>query len=157
MLHLLFAVLVMGGCSAPSFGERGKGGERMPSVLRLREEQPGVVGVTATLWAIEDGRLRRQRLVNDRVVSEETRELSAEEVERVKAAVGDASLATLPATSARPVEANVGKLVLEADGRRWETAVRKGAPRPEPATAGSAEARVRAVADAIRALSESKP
>jgi hypothetical protein len=128
----------------------------MPSVLRLREEQPGVVGVTATLWAIEERTLRRQRLVNERVVSEESRELSAEEVARVAAALGRAALATLPVTQGRPLEANAGRLVLEADGRRWETAWRRGAP-PSTAPASSAEARVRAVADAIRALAEGRP
>ena len=124
----------------------------MSSLVRLREEQPGVVGVTATVWAIEDGTLRRQRLVNDRVVSEETRELTPEEVERVRAAVGQAAFSTLPSSAARPVEANVGKLVLEADGKRWETVYRKGAPAAELA-ATSPEARLQAVADTIRTLS----
>ena len=122
----------------------------MRSVLRLREEQPGVVGVTATLWAIEDHTLRRQRLVNERVVSEESRELSAEEVAGVEAALGRASLATLPALPAHPAEANAGRLVLEADGRRWETILRKGAPPSAPPS--SVEGRLGAVADAIRAL-----
>src|SRR5262245_48508870 len=122
----------------------------MGSVLKLREEQPGVVGVTATLWAIEDHTLRRQRLVNERVVSDESRELSAEEIARVEEALGRASLATLPALAERRAEANAGRLVLEADGRRWETILRKGAPRS--AQASSAEGRLGAVADAIRAL-----
>jgi hypothetical protein len=124
----------------------------MSSLVRLREEQPGVVGVTATVWAIEDGTLRRQRLVNDRVVSEESRELRPEELERVRVALGRAASDLPPVSAVRPAEANLGKLVLEADGKRWETVYRKGAPATELA-ATSAEGRLRAVADTIRTLS----
>jgi hypothetical protein len=127
----------------------------MPSLLRLREEQPGVVGVTATVWAIEDGTLCCQRLVNDRVVSEETRELQPEELERVRVALGQAAFGALPSGAARPAEANLGKLVLEADGKRWETPYSKGAPAPRPA-ATSPEGRLRAIADTIRTLSEER-
>jgi len=127
----------------------------MPPVLRLREEQPGVVGVTATVWAIEDGTLRRQRLVNDRVVSEESRELTPDEVLRVRTALSRADLPTLPAGAARPVEANLGKLVIEADGERWETVYRKGAP-PAEFAADSPAARLRAIADTLRALGEGR-
>ena len=127
----------------------------MPSLLRLREEQPGVVGVTATVWAIEGGTLRRQRLVNDRVVSEVTRELQPEELERVRVALGRAAFGSLPASAAHPAEANLGKLVLEADGKRWESVYRKGAPATELA-ASSPEGRLRAVADTIRTLSEER-
>jgi hypothetical protein len=125
----------------------------MPSLLRLREEQPGVVGVTATVWAIEGGTLRSQRLVNDRVVSEESRALQPEEMERVRVALGRAALDRLPVSAVHPAEANQGKLVFEADGKRWETVYRKGARATEPA-ASSPEGRLRAVADTIRTLSE---
>ena len=124
----------------------------MPALLRLREEQPGVVGVTATVWAIEDGRLCCQRLVNDRVVSEETRELRAEELERVRRALGQAALGAAPASVAPPAEANLGKLVLEADGKRWETPHRRGAAAPK----ASAEGLILALADTIRTLSEER-
>ena len=127
----------------------------MSSLVRLREEQPGVVGVTATVWAIEDGTLRRQRLVNDRVVSEETRELRPEELERVRVALGRAAFDLPPVSAVRPAEANLGKLVLEADGKRWETVYRKGAPATELA-ATSPEGRLRAVADTLRTLSEER-
>jgi hypothetical protein len=127
----------------------------MSSLLRLREEQPGVVGVTATVWAIEDGTLRCRRLVNERVVSEEIRELQPEELERVRAALGQAAIDPLPASAVHPEQANLGKLVLEADGKRWETVYRKGAPASELA-ASSPEGRLRAVADAIRTLSEDR-
>jgi hypothetical protein len=123
----------------------------MPSVLQLREEQPGVVGTTATVWLIQDGKLRRQRLVNDRVVAEESRELTPAEIERVRSALGQASFSSLPALSARPVEANVGKLVLEADGKRWETPYRAGAT-PTAQAAGSPEARLLSIASTIRTL-----
>ena len=128
----------------------------MPSLLRLREEQPGVVGVTATVWAIEDGTLCRRRLVNDRVVSEEIRQLQPEELERVRVALGQAAFPALPVSAAPPAAANLGKLVLEADGKRWETTYRKGAPATELA-ASSPEARLRAIADTIRTLAEERP
>jgi hypothetical protein len=127
----------------------------MSSLLRLREEQPGVVGVTATVWAIEDGTLCCQRLVNDRVVSEETRELQPAELERVRVALGQAAFGGLPVSAPPPKEANLGKLVLEADGKRWETVYRKGAPATKLA-ASSPEGRLRAVADTIRTLSEER-
>ena len=127
----------------------------MPSLLRLREEQPGVVGVTATVWSIEDATLRCRHLVNDRVVSEETRALRPDELERVRVALGRAASGALPSSPAPPVEANQGRLVLEAGGRRWETAYRKGAALPEGAAA-SPEARLRAVADTIRTLAEGR-
>ena len=114
-----------------------------------------MVGVTATVWAIEDGTLCRRCLVNDRVVSEETRELHPEELERVRVALGQAAFDLLPVSAARPEEANLGRLVLEADGKRWETAYRKGAPAAELAV-GSPEARLRALADTIRTLSEER-
>ena len=127
----------------------------MSSLLRLREEQPGVVGVTATVWAIEDGTLCCRRLVNDRVVSEETRELQPAELERVRVALGQAAFDLLPVSAPPPKEANLGKLVLEADGKRWETVYRKGAPATKLA-ASSPEGRLRAVADTIRTLSEER-
>jgi hypothetical protein len=128
----------------------------MSSLLRLREEQPGVVGVTATVWAIEDGTLCCRRLVNDRVVSEETRELQPEELERVRVALGQAAFDLLPVSAVPTAGSNLGRLVLEADGKRWETAYRKGTPAPELA-ARSPEARLRAVADTIRTLTEKRP
>ena len=127
----------------------------MSSLVRLREEQPGVVGVTATVWAIDDGTLCCQRLVNDRVVSEETRQLHPEELERVRVALGQAAFGHFHASAAHPAEANLGKLVLEADGKRWETAYRRGAAATELA-ASSPEARLRAVADTIRNLAEER-
>ena len=90
----------------------------MPALLRLREEQLGVVGSTATLWAIEDGRLCRRCLVNDRVVSEETRELQPAALERVRLALRQVAAAGHAASLAAPVGVNLGKLVLEADGKR---------------------------------------
>ncbi len=125
----------------------------MPSVLQLRVEQPGVVGVTATVWRIEDGKLRQERLVNDRKVSEESRVLKPDELARVRAALSQADLATLPPAASRSLEANAGKLVLEADGRRWEAPYGAGAPQPD-ASAGSTEARLREVADVVRGLSQ---
>jgi hypothetical protein len=107
------------------------------------------------VWAIEDGTLRRQRLVNDRVVSEESRELTPDEIQRVRTALGRADLPTLAGGAVRPVEANLGKLVIEADGERWETAYRKGAP-PAESAADSPDARLRGVADTLRALGEGR-
>ena len=120
----------------------------MPSVLQLREEQSGVVGVTATVWRIEHGTLSRAKLVNDRKVAEESRALSPDEVARVRSALGRADLATLGAPASRAPEANAARLVLEADGQRWETSYRTGAE----TAVGSPEARVHALADEIRAL-----
>jgi hypothetical protein len=160
LLRLGALAILLPACTAPDGGARPPVGAAsledfdMPDILRLREEQSGVVGVTATEWRIEGDTLRCQRLVNERLISEKSRVLSRAELERVSAALAKSEYETIPPVSVRAVEANQGKLVVEADGKRWEIAQRAGRP-PATAAPESTEGRVRAIADAVRALAAS--
>lgn len=122
----------------------------MPKLVRLRQEQPGVVGVQATEWTIRNGVLQRRKLLNDRVVSDEEQALGADEVRRVETALTENAYAELPASLGRRLEANTGRLVLETDATRCEMPYRAGDP-PEP-DAASERARLRAIAEVIRGL-----
>ena len=122
----------------------------MPKLVRLRQEQPGVVGVQATEWTIREGVLQRRKLLNDRVVSDEEHSLGADELRRVETALVENAYAELPESLGRRLEANTGRLVLETDVTRCEMPYRAGEP-PEP-DAASERARLRAIAEVIRGL-----
>jgi hypothetical protein len=127
----------------------------MPKLVRLRQEQPGVVGVQATEWTIRDGVLRRRKLLNDRVVSDEEETLDAAALARVQGVLGEKAYAGLPASLGRGIEANTGRLVLETDATRCEMPYTAGDP-PEP-DAGSEKARLRAIAEVIQGLGGKGP
>lgn len=124
----------------------------MPKMIQLRREQPGVVGVTATVVTVEEGKLHRQKLVNDKVVEQTERELRPEEVDRVQRALVENDYQSLPRSSGAPTRANVGKLVLEVDGERAEAESAMGMP-AEKAAAG-ASGRLEAIANVLEELAE---
>ena len=127
----------------------------MPKIVRLTREQPGVVGTTATVLTIQDDKLRRQKLVNDRVVQDTERPLSSEEARRIEEVLRANDYRSLPSSGARAVQANVGKLVLEADGMRAEAPSLLGSPPPRPGAPGAApDPRLQAIAEALEALPE---
>jgi hypothetical protein len=144
------AVLLLVGCGEPEL--EPPGGTSMPKLVRLRQEQPGVVGVQATEWTIRDGVLRRRKLLNDRVVSDEEESLDSDALRRVEGALSENAYAELPASLGRGLAANTGKLVLETDATRCEMPYMAGDP-PE-SDARSEKARLRAIAEVIRGLGE---
>jgi hypothetical protein len=151
---LAAACLACGGHAAHTARVAHREESAMPRTVRLTREQPGVVGTTATVLTIQDDTLRRQKLVNGKVVGESERRLSREEAQRVERVLLENDYRSIPSAGGRALQANVGRLVLEADGARAEAPSMLGSAPGPGAPVTAPDPRLQAIAEALEALPE---
>lgn len=125
----------------------------MPTMLRLRQEQPGVVGVETMVWTLRERTLRRERLLNERVVEERAWVLSEADLRDLQEVLAQNQVQNLPASlgwHGERAEGQIGRIVLETEVSRCEMPYQLGSE-PEP-NARPEETRLRTIAEAIRSL-----